>query len=114
MKQVIVVRSDLNMRRGKESAQCAHACLTAVMAYSHSPNVSEWLRNGGMKIVVSVSSESDLLKAYDAALDAKLPCALIKDAGKTEFKGTPTFTSCAIGPADADQVDAITSGMKLR
>jgi PTH2 family peptidyl-tRNA hydrolase len=115
MKQVIIVRSDLNMRRGKEAAQAAHASLTAVLAYSDSPLVRRWLRDfGGCKIVVSVASEGELIAAYNAARDAGMICALIQDAGRTEFAGVHTFTAVAIGPGHSKDVDAFTGGMKLR
>ena len=44
---------------------------------------------------------------------ADVPCALIVDAGTTEFHGVPTKTCCAVGPAWADAVDAITGGLPL-
>ena len=114
MKQVIIVRSDLNMRRGKEAAQVAHACLIAALGYSERHIVKAWLREGGCKIVVSVDSEAELRAAYADARDAGMICSLIQDAGRTEFNGVPTFTAAAIGPGHDKDVDAITGGMKLR
>ena len=42
-----------------------------------------------------------------------MPCALITDAGKTEFHGVATKTCCAVGPAWAEDVDAITGALPL-
>lgn len=33
---------------------------------------------------------------------------MIRDAGKTEFKGVPTRTAVAIGPAPVEAIDLIT------
>ena len=44
---------------------------------------------------------------------AHVPCVLITDAGKTEFHGVATKTCCAVGPAWAEDVDAITGTLSL-
>jgi peptidyl-tRNA hydrolase len=49
------------------------------------------------KIVVKVDSEEELLEIYKKAKDAKLPCHLVVDAGRTEIEpGSKTVV--AIGP----------------
>jgi PTH2 family peptidyl-tRNA hydrolase len=113
-KQVIVVRNDLNMRKGKMIAQGAHASLAAFMeADPDDPALLDWLDGAGAKIAVSVPSEEALLDVYERARAAGLPCALITDAGRTEFGGVPTRTAVAVGPAWSDAVDAITGELKL-
>ncbi len=113
-KQVIVVRNDLNMRKGKMIAQGAHASLAAFMeADPDDPALLDWLDGAGAKIAVSVPSEEALLDVYERARAAGLPCALITDAGRTEFRGVPTRTAVAVGPAWSDAVDAITGELKL-
>ena len=125
LKQVIILRKDLNMRKGKMVAQGAHASIKAILSACNithhkrgmtldSPieEVNEWLSNLQTKICVGVDSEQALLDIYQKALDTDLPCSLIKDAGLTEFK-EPTFTAVAIGPADATEVDKITGSLKL-
>ncbi|MEC7949334.1 MAG: aminoacyl-tRNA hydrolase [Myxococcota bacterium] len=121
-KQVLLYRRDLKMRKGKIAAQCAHASLSAVLrpavratAVGANPlpvpmshEADQWLRFGQAKIVLSVDDEQALLTAHAAALAAGLPCALITDAGHTEFKGVPTRTALAIGPAAVRDIDAIT------
>lgn len=106
-KQVICVRIDLNMRKGKMAAQTAHASLNA---YLTAPDLdrSEWLSEGGAKIVVGVVDEQALLQVLAEATDAKLPVALVTDHGHTEFHGVWTKTACAIGPAPIDLIDVIT------
>lgn len=128
-KQVIVVRKDLGMRKGKMIAQGAHASMAALLRYRSAareaeagegvviletpPDMKAWLDGRFTKIAVSVDSEQALLEIHQRAAEAGLPCALIRDAGKTEFGGTPTLTACAVGPGLPEQVDAITGELKL-
>ena len=67
-KQVIVVRNDLNMRRGKMIAQGAHASIMFLVhrlvdaeAGAKDHAIQEWLRHGMTKICVRVDSEAELL-----------------------------------------------------
>lgn len=121
-KQVLLYRRDLQMRKGKIAAQCAHASVgvllrpalrahapgTNPLPVALSPEAEHWLREGAAKIVLSVEDEEALVKAYRLAVDAGLPAILIMDAGHTEFKGVPTRTAVAIGPAAVAAIDAIT------
>jgi PTH2 family peptidyl-tRNA hydrolase len=60
-----------------------------------------------------VDSEPELDAIVEHARAAGVRCALIVDAGLTEFRGVPTKTCCAIGPAWSDAVDAITGDLPL-
>lgn len=122
-KQVIVLRKDLNMRKGKMVAQGAHASMAALLGTAHregdtlaiplDARVEPWLCGRFTKICVSVSSESELLGLYEKARAAGLLASLIQDAGLTEFGGVPTYTAVAVGPDEALKVDAITGGLPL-
>ena len=126
-KQVIVVRKDLNMRKGKMVAQGAHASMAAVLKGGGTTTINgvkhfcipldqsmdEWLNGAFKKICVYVNSEAELLAVHQKALDAGLHCALIRDSGLTEFGGVPTYTTCAIGPNEAELIDPITGGLPL-
>jgi PTH2 family peptidyl-tRNA hydrolase len=72
-----------------------------------------WLDGLFTKVCVGVPSEEALRALYEQARTAGLPCALITDAGLTEFHGVPTVTCCAIGPASKEDVDQITGHLKL-
>jgi len=61
MKQVIILRKDLNMRKGKMVAQGAHASLQAVLLNLTSDDVDWWRNNGMKKICVSCDSEQELI-----------------------------------------------------
>ena len=128
-KQVIVMRKDLNMRKGKMIAQGAHASMKVLLdagmlaedgAFSLSPwpALHAWLGDAShpgrfAKICVSVNSEAELDDVMTRARAANLPCALIVDSGATEFHGVPTKTCCAIGPTWPDEIDAITGTLPL-
>ncbi len=111
MKQVIILRKDLNMRKGKMVAQGSHACLQAYLSASKESQKRRF-NEGQTKITIGVDSEFELFEIYDKAKNSNLHCSLIKDAGLTEFK-EPTFTAVAIGPADNDEIDKITGDKKL-
>jgi len=117
VKQVLAVRTDLNMRKGKMVAQGAHASvnfLRDMILYGLEPSrvQIEWLTGGMTKICVGVDSEDKLRAIFDKARAAKLTVHLITDAGLTEFAG-PTKTCLAIGPDRAEDIDKITGELKL-
>ena len=129
-KQVIVVRSDLKMQRGKEIAQGAHASMSFLshrlkaLAGTGAETTytlllrdveTEWLYNGKFtKIGLKVDSEQALDEVYAKAKAAGLEAYMIVDSGLTVFHGVPTKTCVAIGPDWEDKIDAITSGLGLR
>jgi PTH2 family peptidyl-tRNA hydrolase len=122
-KQVIVLRKDLNMRKGKMIAQGAHASMRAILALGHldggrwviplDERLEPWLLGRFKKVCVYVSSEAELLALQQQAAAAGLINALIQDAGLTEFGGVPTYTAVAVGPDRAERVDAITGALPL-
>lgn len=122
-KQVIVLRKDLNMRKGKMIAQGCHAsvqvCIqlerncTSFEGYPDDSPYWEWLNGLQTKICVSVNSEQELLDVYEKARSANIPCSIITDAGKTEFNGVPTKTAVAIGPDQVDKINEITGNLPL-
>ena len=117
-KQVIVVRSDLKMSRGKLAAQAAHAAVEAVLEIIDSSHpewlrwLKEWRRQGQKKVVVKVEGEAELLRVYEEARRLGLPTSLIVDAGRTELP-PGTKTAVAVGPAPAPIVDKVTGRLKL-
>ncbi len=123
IKQVIVMRHDLKMRRGKQIAQGAHASMSfltrRLQKYGHTSlaNCSSaeqaWLTGRFAKVCCRVDSEEELLAIYDQAQKAGLEVHLITDSGKTEFHGVPTNTCLAIGPDDSEKIDAVTGHLSL-
>jgi len=127
-KQIIIIRKDLNMRKGKMIAQGSHAVLAAILkdkiiedndgktdslVIPLTPPLKAWLLGLFKKIAVSVDSEQELLDIERKAREAGIITSLIQDAGLTEFKGIPTYTAAAIGPDTAERLDPITGHLKL-
>ena len=114
MKQVIVVRSDLKIGKGKLSAHVAHASLEGykIAKAKDSGVVSEWEGEGQKKVVVKVKDEAEMLEVYEQAKRARVPCALIRDAGLTQI-APGTITALAVGPWNEEEVDRLTGHLKL-
>jgi PTH2 family peptidyl-tRNA hydrolase len=137
-KQMIVMRRDLKMRKGKIAAQAGHACVEAVLAalikenrlsqvcldgdgitlkpsnsLDDSTPLCQWFKNGVAKICVYVDSEEQLLEIDKKAKDAGIISSLICDAGMTEFHGHSTYTCLAFEPQLPEVVDPITGELPL-
>ena len=115
-KQVIIMRTDLQMRKGKMVAQGAHASLAVLTNLRGEPYpavLKEWLANSFTKICVGVNNEAELIKLYDKAITNGILASFIVDNGATEFHGIPTATCAAIGPGYSEDIDKITGGLKL-
>jgi PTH2 family peptidyl-tRNA hydrolase len=137
IKQVIVMRTDLGMRKGKMAAQAAHASMMFFAKQFRNSSANyfntvqhrtgnihgygitvtdeqlKWMQESFAKIVVGVDTELELLRIIDAARAEGLTVNHVVDSGKTEFNGIPTLTCAAIGPHEADRVDSITGKLKL-
>lgn len=134
IKQVIVMRNDLGMRKGKMIAQGAHASMafmTRKLATSVTPekeiygvrlygaecNLTEpqlrWLESSFTKICVRVNSEEELMRIHLKCVAAGIPSNVITDNGTTEFGGIPTVTCCAVGPDYSEKIDKITGHLEL-
>ena len=131
-KQLIVMRSDLNMRKGKIASQAAHSSMSFLtrsgfittdqngndifqcyIKESKVEAIKHWLNNSFAKICVQVPNEQTLLDIHRKALEIGLISYLVTDNGKTEFNGVPTHTCCAIGPDWNENIDAICKELKL-
>ena len=126
VKQVIVIRRDLKMRRGKEIAQGAHAsgawlmhAVAASVGDDGNASVSldavarVWVTGSWRKVTLQVRSEEELVELHEAATAAGLRSHLVRDSGRTEFGGVPTLTALAIGPDLADRIDEVTGHLTL-
>lgn len=95
VKQVILIRKDLKMGKGKIASQASHACMSvffrcirktetqpeeeavdvSLMKYAsywsmpNLPYFEEYITGSFTKVVVGVDSEEELLKYYNIALD---------------------------------------------
>lgn len=129
IKQVIVIRKDLKMRRGKEIAQGSHASMAFLTRrlqkyweeldklqaseeefgfHDLSDVEMAWIKGSFAKVTLKVDSEDALKDVAEKAIESGLETQLIVDSGRTEFHGVPTPTCVAIGPDYADKIDPIT------
>ncbi|MCD6409939.1 MAG: peptidyl-tRNA hydrolase [Candidatus Verstraetearchaeota archaeon] len=113
-KQVIVVRTDIKMSKGKLAVQVAHAAVSSFEEVKKlTPEwAKEWLREGQKKVVVKVKDLEELLQVKQEADRRKLPNFLVADCGLTELP-PGTVTCLGIGPAPTELVDEVTGKLKL-
>jgi peptidyl-tRNA hydrolase, PTH2 family len=111
MKQVILVRDDLKLPKGKMAAQVAHAAVEATLKSSKS-KVDEWISEGMAKIVLKVKDLDELKKYQQLAKAEKLVASMITDAGHTVVE-PGTITCMAIGPDDEEKIDKVTGNLKM-
>jgi PTH2 family peptidyl-tRNA hydrolase len=132
-KQVIVMRTDLNMRKGKMIAQGSHASMAFLTRegkvemvsdccpypsfrnnfIDHPLEIKEWMENSFTKVCLQIGSEAELDEIYNKAKEAGLTVHMVIDSGRTEFNGVPTKTFLAIGPHFSEKIDKITGNLKL-
>lgn len=111
MKQVIVVRNDLKMGKGKLAAQCCHACLGSYEKVNSSV-IRRWESEGSAKVVLKVSSLDGLFVIKEMAKKNNIPNFLVTDAGRTQLP-TSTITCLGIGPDEDEIIDKVTQDLKL-
>lgn len=134
MKQVIVMRKDLNMRKGKMCAQAAHASMATLLhdmkkhpfrwigmiifymfkkRWPNTNNFGKWLNGPFTKIVVGVDDEKELLNINSDARLMNIKTSIITDIGKTEFNNISTRTCLALNPGENEDIDKVTDHLKL-
>ena len=109
LKQVMLIRKDLKLSRGKLAVQVAHASVTAA---EKSEFKKDWLSHEQKKVVLTTENLNELFELFEKAKREGLPCALIRDAGHTEIP-PGTVTCVGIGPAQDKDIDAVTGDLKL-
>lgn len=131
-KQVIVIRKDLNMRKGKMIAQGAHASnmfffdynlaqMDYDPVYSGKPQrldfmnnlLNNWIKNKYKKIVLGCNSLEELENLYQQAIKKGILAYKVTDSGLTEFHGEPTVTCVSFGPVLPFSIDPITGYLQL-
>jgi PTH2 family peptidyl-tRNA hydrolase len=110
-KQVILIRNDLKLPKGKMAGQAAHAAVEAALK-CEPDKIRKWRLTGSAKIVVKVDSKEELYKYIQEAKDCKMTTSVITDAGRTVIE-PGTVTCAAIGPEEEEAIDAITGKIKL-
>ncbi len=108
LKQVILIRRDLGLSRGKIAAQACHASLEAYeRSEEDQPNKTRaWSEQGSKKIVLWVKDREELEEIRNE-LPGEVPKAEIIDAGETEIE-PGTKTALGIGPWEEKKLDKYT------
>ena len=113
IKQVIVVRTDLDMGKGKIAAQVGHACVLGAehVRKSNTEWFTQWW-DGQEKIVVKVPNLKELEKIKQDAIELGLPWSEVTDAGHTQI-APGTLTCISLGPAPEEKIDKLTGELSL-
>ena len=111
LKQVILVREDLKLSKGKLAVQVAHGSCEALLR-SNKNLVKKWREGGQKKVCLKVKDKGEIFKFDDDASSYGLTTAIIKDAGRTEIAPN-TITVLAIGPDFENKIDKITKNLKI-
>ena len=124
VKQVIVMRKDLNMSKGKMVTQGCHASI-AFLTNKMKDNLSnpealwwvnlsqaekEWVYGTFFKVCVGVDSEKELLDIAYNAIAMGISVKYIEETGGFD---KPTVTCIAIGPDYSSKIDTVTKHLKL-
>lgn len=98
------------MPPGKLSAQTGHAYTDSLVnALEIKPDAFYSYRNpskGGSKVTLRAKNQNQLIKAYNLAIDAGIPCALVVDQDHVlppHFDGSPIITALGIGPCTKEE-----------
>ncbi len=111
MKQVIIMRGDLPISRGKIAAQACHASLGSYKK-ADERKIKKWEQEGGKKVVVKVADLKELYEYLELIKATDMPYFLVRDAGHTELPES-TVTCLGIGPDEDEKIDKITQDLKL-
>lgn len=120
-KVMILMRTDLNMRKGKMIAQAAHGIHYMILdqlvgttdlsdevkGHRHRDEFKEWNAGEHTKITVGVDSLAQLNTICRKAGDAGIPAYIVEDLGKTDVPAL-TVTCAILGPAKKEELDKFT------
>lgn len=111
MKQVIIVRTDIKMGKGKIAAQCCHA---AIGSYKNTEKdkIRKWESEAYAKVVLKTQKLEDLFELKELAKRNNVSHFLVTDAGRTQIPSS-TITCLGIGPDEDEIIDKITGDLKL-
>lgn len=117
LKQVYIVRTDLEMGKGKIAAQCCHAavkCVSDLMSKGDETKklLEKWEWQGSRKVVLKASSEQELSDLLKTARKNGIYATHIRDAGRTQI-AAGSMTVGVIGPANEDEIDTVSGHLKL-
>lgn len=113
-KLVVLVRTDLDMGKGKIAAQVGHASVECALRAEKKDRKAfdSWMDCGQRKVVLKVSGKDEMIRYMNEARSCGFYTVLITDAGRTQVE--PGSATCiGIGPAPESEVDKVTGGLKM-
>lgn len=110
-KQVIILRKDLDVGKGKLIAHALHAAIGAMRKIDNE-TIKKWENEGGKKVVLKVHALKELKEIESKLKKVKIPYFLVKDAGLTQLKAG-TITALGTGPIEEKKIDKITGKLRL-
>lgn len=113
-KLVVLVRTDLDMGKGKIAAQVGHASVECALRAEKKDRKAfdGWMDSGQRKVVLKVPNRDEMIKYMHEARSCGLYTVMITDAGRTQVD--PGSDTCVgIGPAPESEVDKVTGGLKM-
>lgn len=126
MKQVILVRNDLKMKKSQVASLVAKASTEFFLVNDESergdelsvkltPEETDWINSGSIRVVLGVNSEDSLRTFALRAEMAGLQCYPVQ--GKifedSDEDGMSETLCVAIGPDVSSKIDQITGNLKL-
>jgi PTH2 family peptidyl-tRNA hydrolase len=114
IKQVILIRKDLDMGTGKIAAQASHASLESYLETlrAHPEIANRWLEEGQTKIVLKIKNQAEAATLKKELRDSGIPFKAVRDAGQTQVP-PGTETAIGIGPYYETELDRITGDLPL-
>jgi PTH2 family peptidyl-tRNA hydrolase len=123
IKQVIVVRKDLNLKKSKLAAYVSHASMKFLLENNESergdeftiklsPEEAVWLKEGSSPLIFGINSETALRDMlFRAELDGIEVYPLFVES-KEDFGGEKTLVCAAFGPSSFGEFTKIVSKLK--
>uniref|UniRef100_A0A1B6BZ53 peptidyl-tRNA hydrolase n=1 Tax=Clastoptera arizonana TaxID=38151 RepID=A0A1B6BZ53_9HEMI len=109
----LIIRSNVNMGKGKLCAQIGHAAVSCYeKALKKEPAIiNAWEKENEPKMVLRITSEKELYDLLDQAYNKDLVYCVIRDAGRTQLD-EGTVTAAGIGPGDTKKIMEIVGHLK--
>lgn len=113
-KVVVLVRTDLDMGKGKMAAQVGHASVECALRAEKKDKKAfdSWMDSGQKKVVLKVPNKDEMIRYMSEARSRGLYVCMICDAGRTQVD-PGTATCIGIGPAPCSELDRVTGDLKM-
>ncbi|KAI5170807.1 peptidyl-tRNA hydrolase, PTH2 family [Nematocida sp. LUAm3] len=112
VKGVVLVRTDLKMKKGKMVSQAMHGAYAAGIDAQNNAMNRVWSRYGFKKVALQVTSEEEMKEITKILQKQKVSVYPIVDAGRTQVEPN-TWTVTFIGPDYEEKLDKVTGHLKL-